>query len=173
MPAEVAWAIRAGVITDKLVRQLEYSLDSLTTPFARLTFLASVRDPYTGHYLHEGWSTIASPEKVHEALRTSHREVFTSVVGLSLIELCGELKEHFASLGRPERKTATLWIELEPYREMIPQGCLAIERSHFLSQLKLALQVLVCSPELVVDQEEPAASPPPQLGPQPRPRYPN
>lgn len=159
------------MITDKLIRQLEYSLDSLPSAFARLVFLASIRDAYTGHYLHEGWGTIASPEEVHEALRTSHGEVFSSVVGLSLIELWRELKEHFASLGRPERETAKLWIEIEPYREMVPQGCLAIERKLFLSQLKLALQVLICSPELVVDQEEPAASQPPRLDPQPPPGY--
>ena len=110
------------MITDNLVNQLGYSLDSLPSPFARLVFLASIRDLYTGRYLHEGWGTIASPEEVHEALRTAHREVFTSVVGLSLVELCGGLKEHFASLGRPEHRTAKLWIEIEPYRGMIPQG---------------------------------------------------
>ncbi len=52
---------------ERLERYLTRALDSLEGPLAQLVYLASLRDPYTGRYLHEGWSAVVSPEAVHSA----------------------------------------------------------------------------------------------------------
>jgi hypothetical protein len=159
-----------NVLPEKLARQLDYSLESLTTPFARLVFLASLRDPYTGQYLHEGWGMIATVMDIHQALEKAHREIFSAVVALPLADVCKELGRHFVSLGQRQAEIATLWLEIEPYREMIPQGCSSVERSLFVAQIRLALEALKRLPELGGDQE-PAASQPQPPGQPPQPRY--
>jgi hypothetical protein len=168
-PARVRYILRT-VLPEKLARQLDYSLESLPTPFARLVFLASLRDPYTGQYLHEGWGTIAAVGDIHQALEKAHREIFSAVVALPLGDFCAELGRHFASLNQPQAVIAKLWLEIEPYREMVPQGCSAIERGLFVAQIRLALEALKRLPQLGGEQE-PAASPRQQPDPPPQPRY--
>jgi hypothetical protein len=151
-------------------RYLHNALGSLPSPFAQLVFLASLRDPYTGHYFHEGWASVSSPGDVNTALRETHRTVFDSVVGLSLITLTRELRNHFESLGEAELRAAKLWLQTEPFHEMIPEGCPTLSRKFFVSQLRLALEVLVQAPSWAY-LEAPASSPSPQPAPQPQPHW--
>jgi hypothetical protein len=139
-------------------RYLYRVFDSLPSPFAQLAFLASLRDPYTGHYLHEGWATICSPQEVNLALRQTHRDVFECVASLSLVALSRELRKHFKSLEEAERRAATLWLETEPYYEMIPEGCSSLSRRFFISQVRFALELLIHAPSWEC-LEEPASSP--------------
>ncbi len=139
-------------------RYLYRVFDSLPTPFAQLAFLASLRDPYTGHYLHEGWATVCSPAEVNVALRETHHDVFQSVANLSLVALSRELRKHFKSLEEAERRAATLWLETEPYYEMIPEGCSPLSRKFFISQVRFALELLIHAPSWEY-LEEPASSP--------------
>lgn len=145
-------------------RYLYRVFDALPSPFAQLAFLASLRDPYTGHYLHEGWASICSPAEVNVALRETHQDVFECVTGLSLVGLSRELRKHFKSLGEAERRAATLWLETEPYYEMIPEGCSSLSRKFFISQVRFALELLIHAPSWEY-LEEPAASPLPPPGP--------
>ena len=155
-----------------LVRHVARALSSLPTLVAQLVYLASLRDPYTGTYLHEGWITIATPEEVNSELRRLHLKSFNNVLDSGLAELCRELKDYFGSLGVSESKVIELWLELEPYREMMPRGCSPLQRDLFISQMKAALRVLACLPDLAV-LEGPASSPPPLPVPPPRPHLGN
>ena len=157
---------------DRLDRYLNRALDSLDGPFAQLAFLASLRDPYTGRVLHEGWSAVLPQELVHDALRESHRRVFQSAADLSLADLCNELRKHFHLLGEEERRVAKLWLETEPYYELVPEGCSQLPRRFFITQIRAALEVLVRFPHWEF-LREPVASPLPQFDPQPQPRWPN
>lgn len=120
--------------------------DSLPSPFARLAFLAALRDPYTRQYVHEGWAAISSPEEVNVMLRATHQSIFESVAALSLVELSRELRQHFRSISEVERRTATLWLDTKPFYEMIPEGCSSLARKHFISQIRFALELLVHAP---------------------------
>jgi hypothetical protein len=148
------------------------ALDSLEGPLPRLVFLTSLRDPYTGRYLHEGWATVFPPDAVHATLRDTHRSVFESVVNLMLPALCNELRRHFHSLGEEEQKVAKLWLETEPYHEMIPEGCALLPRRLFISQVRVALEVLTRAPDWEF-LEEPIALPLQQPVPLPQPHWPN
>jgi hypothetical protein len=157
---------------DRLDRYLNRALDSLEGPFAQLAFLASLRDPYTGRYLHEGWSAVLPQELVHDALRETHRRVFQSAVDLSLANLCNELRRHFQLLGEEERRVAKLWLETEPYYELVPEGCPQLRRRFFITQIRTALEVLVQCPQWEF-LREPSSLPLPPPGPQPQPHWPN
>lgn len=144
------------MLPKKLEEHLRLTLSNLPTPFSQLAFLASVRDPYTGRYLHEGWYSLASPEEVHQVLRRVHEDTFESVIELRLVEMSSELRRYFDAVCQPENPTARLWLDLEPYREMIPQGCSQLERSLFLSQVKAALTILLIAPRWPLLREQDA-----------------
>lgn len=127
--------------------QLELAFTYLPTCFSRLAFLASVRDPYTGRYLHEGWAVQSSVEHVHEILRQTHKDVFNLVLNMPLTRFCGELKGYLESLAGKQERTISLWLELQSYRDMIPEGVSHSSRAFFLSQIKVALKVLLRTPE--------------------------
>ncbi len=130
-----------------LEEHLNLSLKHLPGAFAKLAFLTAVRDPYTGKYLHEGWTSLASFEEIHEMLRSTHNGVFEFVSGLAMPELCAELKSYFDSLPAPFRQTAQLWSELESYREMIPEGTCIEGREFFVSQMRAAVAILISLPD--------------------------
>lgn len=158
------------MVPKAFIRLLSRSLASLPTPFTRLLFVASLRDSYTGRYLHEGWVTEASPEEVNQALQQIHRDAFQGVIALPLVALCGELREHFKSLGEVENSVARVWLAIEPFREMVPTDCSPLEQRFFVSQIRTALEVLVRAPDWS-ELEEPGASPPPQPLPPPQPHW--
>lgn len=118
-------------------------MSSLSSPFERLVFLASIRDVYTGHYLHEGWAQIADAQDVHDAAHDMHRAVFRGVIDLPLKQLVEELRVHFRTLGGSGQEMAAAWLQAEPFREMMPAGSTIMEREFFVSQMKLALAVVV------------------------------
>ena len=158
--------------SERLENYLSRSLDSLEGPLAQLVYLTSLRDPYTGRYLHEGWASVVPATSVHSALRDAHRSSFESVVTLMLPDLCAELRRHFRSLGEEESRVAKLWLETEPYYEMIPEGCPQLSRKFFISQVRVGLEILLHAPNWKF-LAEPAALPFQQLDPPPQPRWSN
>jgi len=127
-------------------RYLQNILLSLPSSLAQLVFLSSLRDPYTGRYIHEGWATVSTPDEINMILRGAHESVFYSVIELPLVEICKELRTHFESLGQPELRVANFWLETEPYYEMIPAGSALLSRKFFVSQFRLALELLTSAP---------------------------
>lgn len=144
-----------------LPRYLKDALESLVTPFAQLVWLVSLRDQYSGRYLHEGWTGMASPAELHRLLVGTHLEVFDRLVRLSLVSFAREVRIHFRTLSQDESRAVRLWLELEPYREMIPEGCPVVLREFFISQFRLALRLLARAPDWTY-LRVPASSPAPQ-----------
>ena len=148
-----------------LLRYLDDALACLGTPFAQLIWLSSLRDHYSGRYLHEGWANCSSSQEVHALLRQTHLRIFEDAVKLPLVSLCNELRLHFHMLEESETRAVRLWLELQPFSEMIPEGTTLLLRRMFTSQLQLALEVLSRAPGWAYLQE-PSALPPPRLGQQ-------
>jgi hypothetical protein len=150
---------------ERLKRYIENAVKSAETDFERLVFLGSLRDAYTGRYLHEGLSGIALAGEVHSTLERSHRLLFASVLRLPVLNLSRELRSHFRKCSEPERETSMRWLDLEPFRDLIPANCPSPLRAIFISQVRTALEILCRAPhweELAVQD----ASPPPQPGQQ-------
>jgi hypothetical protein len=144
------WGIKGSptFMVNKTVDQhLEATLDHLPSAFAKLAFLAAVRDPYTGKYLHEGWTSSGSPEAIHETLRRAHLEVFEFVCSMPIPQLCADLNSYLCGLSVPFEQTVRVWREVESYRDMMPQGICAEEREFFVHQLQMALRVLLTAPD--------------------------
>ncbi len=135
------------MIPRQLEQQLHLALEALPTSFAQLAFLTSLRDPYTGSYLHEGWLLCASRDAVHETLRRAHRQVFELVLSLDVPYLCGEIGSYLDSLSGSRERTVRLWLELESYREMVPEGMCDPARQFFVSQMRVSLGILISAPD--------------------------
>jgi hypothetical protein len=131
----------------QIKRYVAQAVDSATSLFERLVFLGSLRDAYTGRYLREGWDRVVSADEIHSVLRDCHQAMFLSVLRLPLVELSKQLRYHFQTLCQPERQTAFLWLEVEPFRDLIPQGCSSLFRELFISQIRTALEVLCDAPD--------------------------
>src|SRR5256885_14509271 len=144
-----------------LTRYMAQALHSADTPFCALVFFGSLRDAYSGPYLHEGWGQMASVEEIHSVLRETHQALFDSVLRLSLIDLSNQLRMHFQSLNQLERETCVRWLEVEPFRDLIPQGCSVVVRELFVSEVKTALEVLCHAPDFffLMIPPPPASSP--------------
>lgn len=156
------------MITGTLEQQLRLAFKHLPSVFARLAFLTALRDPYTGKYMHEGWASIESSEEIHDMLRSTHCELFDVVSGRSIPQLCAELEKYFESLSAQPHQTYKLWKQLEPYREMVPEGTCDEAKEFFVSQMRAAVAVLIIAPDWV-PLREPAASR--FLRPDPRPPH--
>ena len=144
---------------ERLSVYLDRSLASLPGDFARVVYLASLRDAYSGRYVHEGLVTVAAPEEVHSVLRQRHLEAFTSASSLPLDDLCRELEDHFAAMGKVPRELAKMWLELEPFRDIFPEGSTELERGFFLSQMRAALKVVAAALTMGVRLERDAWQP--------------
>lgn len=155
-----------------LERYIARALGSVETVFEQLIFLGSLRDAYTGRYLHEGWQQTASAEDVHQGLLRAHQASFEAVLRVSLPELSKQLRLHFHSAGQCERETSALWLEAEPFRDLVPQGCPQVLRELFISQVRAALEVLSRLPEWS-ELAGPAASLRLQPGQSPLPQWTN
>lgn len=124
---------------DDLLRR---TLSGIPCDLARLIYLASTRDYNSGAYHHEGLSIRHRPEEACAALQSAHRDIFYRLANMSLANLVEEL-ELYVRVSR-EQPTGFLraWQELEPYRVAVPMEVDPTMVRLFLSNIKLALEVL-------------------------------
>jgi hypothetical protein len=145
---------------DDLLRR---TLSGMQCDLARLIYLASTRDYNSGRYHHEGLSVRYSPEKARDALQATHRDIFCRLVALRLEELVNEVESYVRLSHEAPTEFIRAWQELEPYRVAVPMETDSTMVQLFLSNIRIALEVLkfrqgqsqVC---------QPASSQPPLLG---------
>lgn len=124
---------------DDLLRR---TLANLPCDLARLIYLASTRDYNSGMYHHEGLSVRHQPGEAQDALQTAHRDIFYKLAEMSLEDLVEEL-DLYVRVSR-EQRTGLLraWQELEPYRVAVPMEVDPAMVRLFLSNIRIALEVL-------------------------------
>jgi hypothetical protein len=131
---------------DRVLRYLTNAMSTQPTPFARLAWLASLRDGYSGQYIHEGWISASSIGEVSAAAEEMHRNLFEIVTTLPLTVLCFEMRDHFDSIAENELEAANYWMEYKTYLAMIPPRSPKLAKKLFTSQVCLALEILVRAP---------------------------
>jgi hypothetical protein len=124
---------------DDLLRR---TLSTIHCDLARLIYLASTRDYNSGMYHHEGLSARYGPEKARDALQAAHRDIFSHLVALPLQELVVELEIYVRFSHEAPTGFIHAWQELEPYRVAVPMDADSTMVQLFLSNIRLALEVL-------------------------------
>ena len=98
--------------------------------------MASLRDAATSRYSHPTLGRLLGPEDMDRALHSSHRQVFSEWLRLSLAEQKSDLDEYLSTCGNSGPAL--------DYRTLAPATALEVERQLYLTDLETVLELLKC-----------------------------
>lgn len=118
------------------------TLSQIPSQFGRLAYLAGLRDPNSGRYLHHGLSAVFGEESANDALRASHEEAFTRWLDFGLEQQREDLDLYFSSLEASRTQVLATWWRLKPYASLPPDSIKSVERQLFLTDLETLLTLM-------------------------------
>jgi hypothetical protein len=118
------------------------TLTRIPTVFGRLAYLASLRDPNTGAYLHCGLAQAFGEDKAARVLRDTHEEVFAEWLCFTLEQQKADLDLYLSALEGERRAIIETWIQLSPFRSMVPASVRSVERELYTADLEAILELL-------------------------------
>jgi hypothetical protein len=98
------------------------TLAAIPGAYARLAYLASLRDAPGADYRHDGLAALYPAAAVQQALRFCHEELFARVLELPLEQQEWDLR---SCLGRTEAgfwEAVADWRERATFRELVPEA---------------------------------------------------
>ena len=126
------------VIQDFTVR----TLAAIPGAFARLTYMASLRDLSSGRYAHDGLLSVYQPESVQQALEQCHEEIFERLLESSLEEQASDLRVHLEGMEQGLCVAVAHWRKLEAYRSLMPADVPDYLKELFCSNTRALLEIL-------------------------------
>ena len=127
------------------------TLAAISSDFARLLYVSSLRDLASGRYHHEGLSAVYPQGPVQQALAHCHEEVFARILETPLAQQEADLRACLGNLEGELPNIVARWQELQSYRLLSPTGVRSYLHDLFCSNLRALLGVFA---------EEQASAPP-------------
>lgn len=118
------------------------TLAGIPGAYARLVYVASLRDLSSGRYEHQGLCALYPQQAVQEALRLCHEQVFERILESPLSEQMEDLRSCLAAMEGGLAEVVSHWQQLESYRVLLPEQVPDYLRDLFLSNLRALLQIL-------------------------------
>jgi len=110
--------------------------------FARLVYVASLRDLSSGRYEHAGLAALYPEEALQQALQVCHEQIFERVLETPLAEQESDLRSCLAGMEGGLRVSIEHWRRMESYRVLMPEEAPDYLKDLFCSNLRALLEIL-------------------------------
>ena len=117
------------------------TLGTLPGSFARLAYIASLRDLSTNTYDHPGLAAVYSLAAVQQALEQCHEEIFERILETPLSLQEEELRAYLKTMPASLRIVASRWRKLEAYRALLPAESPDYLKELFCSNIRAILEL--------------------------------
>jgi len=118
------------------------TLSQIPSVFGRLVYLASLRNANSGRYEHHGLALVFGEDEANRALKKSHSRVFREWLTFNLEQQKADLDLYLSGLNEDKRTVLTTWLELAPYRNLIPFTLRGVEKRLYTADLKALLELM-------------------------------
>jgi hypothetical protein len=110
--------------------------------FARLTYIASLRDLSSGRYEHAGLAALYPEEALQQALQLCHEQIFETILETPLSSQQQDLRSCLAAMQGGLHEVVSHWSSMESYRVLIPEQSPDYLKDLFCSNLRALLEIL-------------------------------
>ena len=118
------------------------TLSQIPSVFGRIVYLASLRNLNSGRYEHHGLALVFGEEEANKALKKSHSQVFREWLTFNLEQQKADLDLYLSGLYEDRGTVLATWLELAPYRGLMPTSLRAVERRLYIADLRALLELL-------------------------------
>lgn len=118
------------------------TLAGIPGQFARLVYIASLRDLSSGRYEHAGLSTQYPAEAVQQALQLCHEQIFERILETPLASQEQDLRTCLERMESGLAGAVTRWCRREAYRVLVPEASPDYLKDLFCSNLRALLEIL-------------------------------
>jgi hypothetical protein len=110
--------------------------------FARLTYLASLRDLSSGRYEHAGLTALYPDAAIQQALQLCHKQIFERILEAPLSTQQEDLRACLAGMEGGLSAAVSHWRRNEAYRLFLPEAAPDYLKDLFCSNLRALLEIL-------------------------------
>jgi hypothetical protein len=110
--------------------------------FARLVYLASLRDLSSGRYEHAGLSALYPDAAVQQALQLCHEQIFERILESPLASQEQDLRACLTGMEGGLLGAVSHWRRNEAYRVLQPEASPGYLKDLFCSNLRALLEIL-------------------------------
>jgi hypothetical protein len=133
----------------KIVRDFTLTtLAEIPGLFARLAYIASLRDLSSGRYEHAGLAALYPDEALQQSLQFCHQQIFERILETPLSSQHEDLRSCLAGMEGGLSAAVSHWRRMEAYRVLLPEQSPDYLKELFCSNLRAILEILQeeCSP---------------------------